>query len=87
MKRLSGLLYAFSGITMASNLATQPKPQVRFCISHPCRNRRYDCCSEVTHTTLLRNTHPKYLRQIGNGRLSPHPQTSASISYRSVITG
>jgi hypothetical protein len=74
----SGLLYVFSAITMASNLATLPKPQLRFCTSHPCPNHRYDCCSEVTHTMLLRDTHPKSLRQIENGRLSPHPQTSTS---------
>jgi len=78
MKRLSGLLYAFTAITIAINLATQPKLQLRFCISHPSPNYRYDCCSEVTHTMLLKDTHPKSLRQIENGKLSPHPQTSAS---------
>src|SRR5437879_12573699 len=78
MKRLSGLLYAFSAITMASNLATQSKPQLRFCISHPFPNHRYDCCSGAMHTMLHRDTHPKSLRPIENGRLSPHPQTSVS---------
>ncbi|PYX51927.1 MAG: hypothetical protein DMG79_02065 [Acidobacteria bacterium] len=75
---LSGILYGFSAITMAINLVTQPKPQLRFCISHRCSNRRYDRCSEAKHTMLLRDTHPKSLRPIENGKLSPHPQTSAS---------
>jgi hypothetical protein len=84
--RLSGLPYAFSAITMASNQATQPRPQLYFCISHHCPNRRYDCCSEVTHTMLLRSTHPKSLCQTENGRPSPHPQTSGDpIDYSSLL--